>query len=97
MCKYIINRFGIATNSAILNLKNSDSFNPIYENVLKNYKKLVHIDYDKPKSLIEITVETMSATTSADIVKAYIEKLEDFSVSPQKARLKFIETDTKNC
>lgn len=92
MSEYIIKRFGIATNSAIFDIKEtSDNSTPIYENVLKKYKNLVQIDYDNTKSLIKISVETLSATASAEIVNAYLEKLEKFSAGPQKEKLNFIE------
>ena len=91
MSEYIINKFGIATNTAIIGNKCITEEDLIFDNVLKKYKRVVSVNYDSNNNLIGISAETMSATLSADIVNAYLEKLEDFSNSPQKAKLKFIE------
>ena len=92
MSEYIINKFGIATNPAVVgdksNFKEEDL---IFDKVLANFERIVSINYDSNNNLITISAETMSATTSADIVNAYLEKLEDFTNNPQKAKLKFIE------
>ena len=91
MSEYIINKFGIATNPAVIGNKSVAEEDIIFDKVLGNFKKIVSINYDSNNNLITITAETMSATTSADIVNAYLEKLEDFTNNPQKEKLKFIE------
>lgn len=91
MSEYIINKFGIATNPAVIGNKSLKEEDLIFDRVLFNLKKIVFINYDTNNNLMTISAETMSATTSADIVNAYLEKLEDFTNSPQKDKLKFIE------
>lgn len=92
MKEYIIKRFGIATNSAIVNNDNSsENYDLIYENTLKYFNRIVSIDYDKNNSIIKISAETKSPNISADIVNAYLERLKSFSTGPQKEKLKFIE------
>ena len=91
MSEYIINRFGIATNPAIIGDSKVDESEIVFDKVLKQYKRIVLINYDANNNLISISAETFSATTSADIVNAYIEKLDEFSNGPQKTKLKFIE------
>ncbi|MBQ2594838.1 MAG: hypothetical protein II567_16355 [Candidatus Riflebacteria bacterium] len=93
MSDYIIKRFGIATNPAIVgeNYQPDPSKPIIYDNLLKKMDKIVTIDNDAKTGLITISAETMSATTSAEIVSAYIERLDKFSKGPQKEKRIFIE------
>lgn len=93
MSDYIIKRFGIATHPAIVGPDyKPDPNNPIiYDNLLKQMEKIVTIDNDQKTGLITISAETMSATTSAEIVSAYIERLDSFSKGPQKEKRVFIE------
>lgn len=91
MSEYIINKFGIATNPAVIGNKSVTEEDIIFDKVLGDFKKIVSINYDSNNNLITISAETMSATSSADIVNAYLEKLEDFTNNPQKEKLKFIE------
>ncbi len=93
MSDYIIKRFGIATHPAIVGENYvPDPSNPIvYDNLLKKMDKIVTVDNDPKTGLITISAETMSATTSAEIVTAYIERLDKFSKGPQKEKRIFIE------
>ena len=93
MSDYIIKRFGIATHPAIVgeNYKPDPTKPIIYDNLLKMMDKIVTIDNDAKTGLITISAETMSATTSAEIVSAYIERLDKFSKGPQKEKRIFIE------
>ena len=92
MSDYIIKRFGIATNPAIIGDAQPDPNEPIiYDDLLKTMDKIVTVDNDQKTGLITITAETMSATTSADIVTAYIERLSLFSKGPQKEKRIFVE------
>lgn len=93
MSDYIIKRFGIATHPAIVgeNYQPDPSKPIIYDNLLKNMEKIVTVDNDAKTGLITISAETMSATTSAEIVTAYIERLDKFSKGPQKEKRIFIE------
>lgn len=91
MSEFIINKFGLATNPAVIGNRIVKEEDLILDRVLFNYKKIVSINYDSNNNLITISAETMSATTSAEIVNAYLEKLEDFTNNPQKEKLKFIE------
>ncbi len=93
MSDYIIKRFGIATNPAIVGPNYvPDPDKPIiYDNLLKQMEKIVTIDNDQKTGLITISAETMIPSTSADIVTAYIERLDTFSKGPQKEKRIFIE------
>ena len=93
MSDYIIKRFGIATNPAIVGENYTpDPNKPVYyDNLLKKMEKIVTVDNDPKTGLITISAETMSATTSAEIVTAYIERLDKFSKGPQKEKRIFIE------
>ena len=93
MSDYIIKRFGIATHPAIVGENYvPDPNKPIvYDNLLKKMEKIVTVDNDPKTGLITISAETMSATTSAEIVTAYIERLDKFSKGPQKEKRIFIE------
>ena len=93
MSDYIIKRFGIATNPAIVgeNYKPDPTKPIIYDSLLKKMEKIVTVDNDPKTGLITISAETMSATTSAEIVTAYIERLDKFSKGPQKEKRIFIE------
>ncbi len=93
MNNYIINRFGIATNPAIV----GEDYQPdpekpiIYDSLLSKMEKIVTVENDPKTGLITISAETMSATTSAEIVTAYIEKLNELSKGPQQEKRIFIE------
>lgn len=92
MSDYIIKRFGIATNPAIIGDKQPDPNEIIYyDDLLKNMEKIVTVDNDVKTGLITISAETMNATTSAEIVTAYIDRLGKFSMGPQKEKRIFIE------
>ena len=93
MSDYIIKRFGIATHPAIVgeNYVPDPSKPIVYDNLLKKMEKIVTVDNDPKTGLITISAETMSATTSAEIVTAYIERLDKFSKGPQKEKRIFIE------
>ncbi|MBQ2594837.1 MAG: hypothetical protein II567_16350 [Candidatus Riflebacteria bacterium] len=91
MSEFIINKFGIATNPAVIGNKILKEEDLILDKVLFTFKQIVAINYDSNNNLITISAETMSATTSAEIVNAYLEKLEDFTNNPQKEKLRFIE------
>jgi uncharacterized protein involved in exopolysaccharide biosynthesis len=93
MSQYIINRFGIATHPAIIgeNVEIDPTKPIVYDSLLKKMEKIVTIDNDPKTGLITISAETMSATTSAEIVTAYIERLDKFSKGPQKEKRVFIE------
>lgn len=92
MSDYIIKTFGIATNPAIIGDKLPDPDEPIiYDDILKMMEKIVSVDNDAKTGLITISAETMNATTSAEIVAAYIDRLGKFSMGPQKEKRIFIE------
>lgn len=92
MSDYIIKTFGIATNPAIIGDKLPDPDEPIiYDDILKMMEKIVSVDNDAKTGLITISAETMNATTSAEIVAAYIDRLGKFSLGPQKEKRIFIE------
>ncbi len=92
MSDYIIKTFGIATNPAIIGDKQPDPDEPIiYDDILKMMEKIVSVDNDAKTGLITISAETMNATTSAEIVAAYIDRLGKFSMGPQKEKRIFIE------
>lgn len=91
MSDYIIKTFGIATNTAIVGNNPPDPEDIVYDRLLKQIEKIVSVDNDVKTGLITISAETMSATTSADIVSAYIERLNMFSKGPQKEKRIFIE------
>ena len=92
MSDYIIKTFGIATNPAIIGDKQPDPDKPIiYDDILKMMEKIVSVDNDAKTGLITISAETMNATTSAEIVAAYIDRLGKFSMGPQKEKRIFIE------
>ena len=92
MSDYIIKTFGIATNPAIIGDKQPDPDKPIiYDDILKMMEKIVSVDNDAKTGLITISAETMNATTSAEIVSAYIDRLGKFSMGPQKEKRIFIE------
>ena len=92
MSDYIIKTFGIATNPAIIGDKLRDPDEPIiYDDILKMMEKIVSVDNDAKTGLITISAETMNATTSAEIVAAYIDRLGKFSMGPQKEKRIFIE------
>lgn len=92
MSDYIIKTFGIATNPAIIGDKQPDPDEPIiYDDILKMMEKIVSVDNDAKTGLITISAETMNATTSAEIVSAYIDRLGKFSMGPQKEKRIFIE------
>lgn len=91
MSDYIIKRFGIATNPAIVGPVAEEPQVIIYDNLLKTMDKIVTVDNDPKTGLITVSCETMSATTSAEIVTAYIENLDKFSKGPQKEKRVFVE------
>lgn len=92
MSDYIIKTFGVATNPAIIGDKLPDPDEPIiYDDILKMMEKIVSVDNDAKTGLITISAETMNATTSAEIVAAYIDRLGKFSMGPQKEKRIFIE------
>lgn len=90
MSDYIAKRFGIATNTAVVGDREYDPEEP-YDKILKMIEKIVTVDNDAKTGLITISAETMSATTSAEIVTAYIERLDKFSKGPQKQKRIFVE------
>ena len=91
MYEYIINKFGIATNPAIIGKKQLTENDLIYDKVLKDLKDIIKINYEPNYRIITITAETMIATTSAEIVNAYLNKLDKFTKGPRKEKLEFIK------
>lgn len=93
MSNYIIDKFGIATNPAIVgqNFVPNPTKPIIRDQLLQKMSKIVSIENDPKQGLITISAETMSATESARIVDAYIKRLTEFAKGPQKEKRKFIE------
>ena len=92
MSDFVIKEFGIATNPAIVGDKKQDSSEPVlYDNLLKIVDGIITVDTDAKTGLITVSAETMSATTSADIVNAMISRLDSFTKGPQKEKRLFIE------
>ncbi len=91
MYEYIINRFGIATNPAIIEDRPITEKELIYDKVLKDIKEIIKINYDPSNRIITISAETMIATTSAEIVNAYLDKMDQFTKGPRKEKLEFVK------
>ena len=91
MYDYIINKFGIATNPAIIGEKSVTKEDLIYDKVLKDLKEIIKINYEPNNRIITITAETMIATTSAEIVNEYLNKLDQFTKGPRKEKLEFVK------
>lgn len=90
MSDRIINRFGIATNPAIVGDTPPDLDKIKYDNLLKTVNNIVSIDKDKD-GLITISAETLKPEVSAEIASVYIEYLSSFARGPQKEKRMFIQ------
>lgn len=84
----IINRFNIATNPVIV----GDAPNPDqkFDDVLKTVNNMVSVSKDKD-GLITISVETRSASLSAEIAHTYVDLLQFYVKGPEKQKRLFIE------
>ena len=91
MSEFIINRFGLATNPAIIGNKTPSDEDLIFDNVLKKYDSIVNINYDTANNLIRISAETMDPSVSCKIVEACLSKLDEFTKGPNKQKLDFIK------
>ncbi|MEW6709437.1 MAG: Wzz/FepE/Etk N-terminal domain-containing protein [Candidatus Riflebacteria bacterium] len=89
MSERIINRFGVATNPAIVGPNPDPEIK--YDNLLKTVSQIVSVDKDKD-GLITVSAETMSADLSAEIAAAYLEYLAGFARGPQKEKRVFVES-----
>ncbi|MBF0501855.1 MAG: hypothetical protein HQM09_17085 [Candidatus Riflebacteria bacterium] len=88
MTTEIIRKFNIATDTMIVG-KNLAELK--FDDILKIMDDVVNIGKDKD-GLILVTVETKSATLSADISEGYLELLNKFSKGPAKEKHLFIES-----
>jgi uncharacterized protein involved in exopolysaccharide biosynthesis len=89
MSERIINRFGVATNTAIVGPKPDPEIK--YDEVLKIVDRIVSVDKDKD-GLITIAAETLSPELSAEIAAVYLEYLAGFARGPQKEKRVFVES-----
>ncbi|MBU1107585.1 MAG: hypothetical protein KKB51_13020 [Candidatus Riflebacteria bacterium] len=88
MSARIINRFGIATNPAIVGESPEEDVK--YDDILKIVDRIVSVDKDKD-GLITISAETMVPEVSAEIAMAYVDYLSSFARGPQKEKRVFVE------
>lgn len=88
MSARIINRFGVATNTAIVGEKPDPEIK--YDEVLKIVDRIISVDKDKD-GLITVSAETLSPELSAEIASAYVEYLAGFARGPQKEKRLFVE------
>ncbi|MDD3001653.1 MAG: Wzz/FepE/Etk N-terminal domain-containing protein [Candidatus Riflebacteria bacterium] len=90
MSGIIIQKYGIATNTAIVGPNPKPASEVKYDELLKTVNKTVSISNDAKSGLITISAETMDAKLSADITNTYIEHLTRFASEPQRKKLHFL-------
>lgn len=90
MSGIIIQKFGIATNTAIVGPNPKPASDVKYDDLLNTVNKTVSIGNDAKSGLITISAETMDANLSAQITNSYIEHLTRFANEPQRKKLLFL-------
>lgn len=90
MSGIIIQKFGIATNTAIVGPNPKPASDVKYDDLLNTVNKTVSIGNDVKSGLITISAETMDANLSAQITNSYIEHLTRFANEPQRKKLLFL-------
>ncbi len=90
MSGIIIQKFGIATNTAIVGPNPKPASEVKYDDLLNIVNKTVSIGNDAKSGLITISAETMDANLSAQITNSYIEHLTRFASEPQRKKLLFL-------
>lgn len=90
MSGIIIQKFGIATNTAIVGPNPKPASDVKYDDLLNIVNKTVSIGNDAKSGLITISAETMDANLSAQITNSYIEHLTRFANEPQRKKLLFL-------
>jgi uncharacterized protein involved in exopolysaccharide biosynthesis len=90
MSGIIIQKFGIATNTAIVGPNPKPASEVKYDDLLNIVNKTVSIGNDAKSGLITISAETMDANLSAQITNSYIEHLTRFANEPQRKKLLFL-------
>lgn len=90
MSGIIIQKFGIATNTAIVGPNPKPASEVKYDDLLNIVNKTVSIGNDAKSGLITISAETMDANLSAQITNSYIEHLTRFANEPQHKKLLFL-------
>ncbi len=90
MSGIIIQKFGIATNTAIVGPNPKPASDVKYDDLLNSVNKTVSIGNDAKSGLITISAETMDANLSAQITNSYIEHLTRFANEPQRKKLLFL-------
>lgn len=90
MSGIIIQKFGIATNTAIVGPNPKPASDVKYDDLLNTVNKTVSIGNDAKSGLITISAETMDANLSAQITNSYIEHLTRFANEPQHKKLLFL-------
>ena len=90
MSGIIIQKFGIATNTAIVGPNPKPASDVKYDDLLNTVNKTVSIGNDAKSRLITISAETMDANLSAQITNSYIEHLTRFANEPQRKKLLFL-------
>lgn len=90
MSGIIIQKYGIATNTAIVGPNPKPASEVKYDDLLNIVNKTVSIGNDAKSGLITISAETMDANLSAQITNSYIEHLTRFANEPQRKKLLFL-------
>ena len=90
MSGIIIQKYGIATNTAIVGPNPKPASDVKYDDLLNIVNKTVSIGNDAKSGLITISAETMDANLSAQITNSYIEHLTRFANEPQRKKLLFL-------
>lgn len=90
MSGIIIQKYGIATNTAIVGPNPKPASEVKYDDLLNIVNKTVSIGNDAKSGLITISAETMDANLSAQITNSYIEHLTRFANEPQHKKLLFL-------